>query len=169
MIYPLLSEYVSSMQLAEHNFATLGDLRPVMWNGRPYMSSGNFATVFKMQDITSKKYYAVKCFNKGQARREESYRHITRYLGKVKSDYLVNLRWIDDELFVESRAAGTKTYPVLLMDWVEGQPLDLYCDRGGDAEVLYAKFQQFAYWMLSQPFAHGDIKPDNIVITPTGS
>ena len=44
MIYPTISEYIESIKLAEDNFATLTQLRPVIdGGGNPVMSSGNFA------------------------------------------------------------------------------------------------------------------------------
>ena len=51
MNYPLISEYVESIKLAEDNFDELNYLRPVLdTDGQPVMSSGNFAAVFKMKD-----------------------------------------------------------------------------------------------------------------------
>ncbi len=65
MNYPLISEYVDTIRSAEDNFDKLSDLRPVLdGNGNPVMSSGNFAVVFKMQNINTGKLYAVKCFTK---------------------------------------------------------------------------------------------------------
>ena len=67
MNYPLISEYVDTIRSAEDNFDKLSDLRPVLdGNGNPVMSSGNFAVVFKMQNINTGKLYAVKCFTKEQ-------------------------------------------------------------------------------------------------------
>ena len=44
MNYPLISEYVKSIKLAEDNFDELSYLRPVLdADGRPVMLSGNFA------------------------------------------------------------------------------------------------------------------------------
>ena len=51
MNYPLISEYVESIKLAEDNFDELSYLRPVLdVDGQPVMSSGNFVVVFKMTD-----------------------------------------------------------------------------------------------------------------------
>ena len=58
MNYPLISEYIESIRYAEDNFATLTNLRPVLDDdGNPIMSAGNFAVVFKLQDIKTKKHY----------------------------------------------------------------------------------------------------------------
>ena len=65
MQYPIISEYISAIKDAEDNFATLTNLRPVLdLSGNPVMSSGNFAVVFKMEDISDGKLYAVKCFRR---------------------------------------------------------------------------------------------------------
>ena len=60
MNYPLLSEYVEAIKLAEDNLDQLSHLRPVLdADGRPVMSSGNFAVVFKMRDEQDGKFYAM--------------------------------------------------------------------------------------------------------------
>ena len=51
MNYPLISEYVEAIKMAEDNFEELSYLRPVLDDtGQPVMSSGNFDVVFKMGD-----------------------------------------------------------------------------------------------------------------------
>ena len=49
MNFPLISEYVEAVKMAEDSFDELCQLRPI-WDkdGQPMMSSGNFAVVFKM-------------------------------------------------------------------------------------------------------------------------
>ena len=67
MNFPLISEYIDAIRLAEDNFNKLSNLRPVLdGNGNPIMSSGTFAVVFKMKDVNVGRYYAVKCFLKEQ-------------------------------------------------------------------------------------------------------
>ena len=63
MNYPLISEYIEAIKLAEENFAQLKHLRPVIGDdGAHIMTSGNFAVVFKMEDPQSGRFYAIKCF-----------------------------------------------------------------------------------------------------------
>ena len=67
MNFPLISEYIDAIRLAEDNFDKLSNLRPMLdGNGNPIMSSGNFAVVFKMKEVNDGRYYAVKCFLKEQ-------------------------------------------------------------------------------------------------------
>ena len=81
MNYPLISEYTEAILSAEDNFNELVNLRPVLDNnGRPIMSSGNFAVVYKMRDIESSKFYAVKCFTREQSGRDDSYTKISEYI-----------------------------------------------------------------------------------------
>ena len=81
MNYPLISEYIDAIRLAEDNFNKLSNLRPVLdGNGNPIMSSGNFAVVFKMKDVNDGRYYAVKCFLKEQEGRNERYQEIAEEL-----------------------------------------------------------------------------------------
>ena len=77
MNFPLISEYIDAIRLAEDNFNKLSNLRPILdGNGNPIMSSGNFAVVFKMKDVNDGRYYAVKCFLKEQEGRNERYQEI---------------------------------------------------------------------------------------------
>ena len=174
MNYPLISEYVEAIKLAEDNFEELSYLRPVLdGTGQPVMSSGNFAVVFKMRDERDGKLYAVRCFHRDQEGREESYRLIEEELKDVESPYLVSFRYIDKELFVDSSQTDETEFPVLLMDWVEGITLDKYLRENLDdqyaLEMLAYRFSQLAQWLIPQPFAHGDLKPDNILVREDGT
>lgn len=174
MTYPLISQYVESILSAEDNFGTLTNLRPVLGaDGKPVMTSGNFAVVFKMKDVQSGKLCAVKCFLKDQPRRAEGYRMIADELEYVSSTFLAKFKYLDNELFVDSSNTDDTEFPVLLMDWVEGVNLDQYLRRHLDdayaLRMLAYQFSKLAMWLLPQPFAHGDIKPDNIMVRNDGS
>lgn len=174
MNYPLLSEYVESIKSAEDNLAELNYLHPVLdANGDPVLTSGNFAVVFKMQDKNTGQYYALKCFTKEQEGRAESYRMIAEELENVETSYLTHFRYYDNELFVDCANTVETEFPVVLMDWVEGLTLGEYIrehivDQYA-LEMLAYQFSRLAMWLLPQAFAHGDLKPDNILVQDDGS
>ncbi len=174
MQYPLISEYREAILSPEDNFSELSSLRPVIdSHGDPVMSSGNFAVVFKMEDVSDGKFYAVKCFIKDQEGRDESYRKIAEELDIVSSSYILPLRYLENELFVDSSQCDCEEFPVVVMEWVEGVTLESYLKRNLDdryqLEMLSYRFNRMSAWLLAQSFAHGDLKPDNILVREDGS
>ena len=174
MNYPLISEYIDAIKNAEDNFNVLSTLRPVYDEaGEIVMSSGNFAVVFKMKDESSGKLYAVKCFLREQEGRDIAYQQITDELEYVSSNYLCSIKYFQKELFVDSTVSSDTEFPVLLMDWAEGVTLDKYVHQHISdkyaLQLITYHFCKMAAWLMSQPFAHGDLKPDNILATEDGA
>ena len=173
MQYPLISEYVKAIQDASDNLDKLAHLTPVLDDhGEPYRSSGAFAVVFKMQDKSSGKYYALKCFTEEQQGRAEAYRQIADELDLLDSPYITSVKYMEKELFVDSQCEEDE-FPVLLMDWVDGETMEAYIAanyRNQSAMLMLSyRFGKMAAWLRTQSFSHGDIKPDNIIVRPDGS
>ena len=173
MQYPLISEYLAAIRDAHDNLDKLSHLAPVLDNyGDPYRSSGAFAVVFKMKDEQTGKCYALKCFTEEQEGRAEAYRQIAEELEFVDSPYITFVKYLEKELFVDSNCEDDE-FPVLLMDWIEGETMetyiaDHYIDNYAMSMLCY-RFCKMAAWLRSQPFAHGDIKPDNIMVRSDGT
>ena len=173
MQYPLISEYVRAIQDASNNLDELAHLVPVQDDhGEPYRSSGAFAVVFKMKDEQTGKCYALKCFTEEQEGRAEAYRQIADELEFANSSYITSVKYLDKEIFVDSSCEEDE-FPVLLMDWIDGKTMETYIaenyqDNYAMAMLCY-RFCKMAAWLRSQPFAHGDIKPDNIMVRPDGN
>ena len=173
MQYPLISEYVRAIQDTSNNLDELAHLVPVQDDhGEPYRSSGAFAVVFKMKDEQTGKCYALKCFTEEQEGRAEAYRQIADELEFVDSSYITSVKYLDKEIFVDSSCEEDE-FPVLLMDWIDGETMETYIaenyqDNYTMAMLCY-RFCKMAAWLRSQPFAHGDIKPDNIMVRPDGN
>ena len=173
MQYPLISEYLAAIRDADDNLDKLSHLVPVLDKyGEPYRSSGAFAVVFKMKDEQTGKCYALKCFTEEQEGRAEAYRQIAEELEFVDSSYITSVKYLEKELFVDSNCENEE-FPVLLMDWIEGETMETYIaanytDTHAMSMLCY-RFCKMAAWLRSQSFAHGDIKPDNIMVRPDGT
>lgn len=173
MQYPLISEYLTAIQDAHDNLDKLNHLVPVLdKHGEPYRSSGAFAVVFKMKDEQTGKCYALKCFTEEQEGRAEAYRQIAEELEFVDSSYITSVKYLEKELFVDSNCEDDE-FPVLLMDWIEGETMETFIAENYtdsyEMSMLCYRFCKMAAWLRSQSFAHGDIKPDNIIVRPDGT
>ena len=172
MEYPSITEYRDAIQYPESfDSKELQCLRPVMDGSEPVMTSGNFAVVFKMQNPKTGETFALKCFTQDQDGRAEAYRQIETELRYVDSPYFISLHYIDKGIWAGDYDSA---FPVLLMPWVDGEPLDRHIAAlvKTDPKRLHLvayKFSVMASWLVPQPFAHGDITPDNILVRADGS
>lgn len=77
--------------------------------------------------------------------------------------YLVNYEVVDELLQV-----GDKVIPGIVMDWVEGEPLNLYLKNlghsPGDLKKLAENFKNMCNCFAVQGAAHGDLSGPNIMI-----
>lgn len=111
MQYPTLLEYMKAIQDAGVNLDKLTHLSVVLdGQGEPCYISGDSSGVFKMQDNTTGKCYALKCFTKAQKGCADA------------SSNSSSVKYQEKELLVQSQGIEEK-YPVLLMDWVDGDSL----------------------------------------------
>ena len=168
-IYPLISDYKIAIEMSE-SFATRTALVPYKEHGALCFATGGPAVVFKMQDSVTNNYYALKCFVKHQKNREHNFFHIDTYIRSLGDNpYFVTYDYLPEELWVKDA-----DFPVLIMPWIEGKTMSLLISELCAAEDLYSlsqlacKFDKMALWLLSQDMAHGDLKPDNIIVTPSG-
>ena len=120
------------------------------------------------------KLYALKCFYTEANERQERLGLIAAYLKQNPSPYFVDFTYLENELWVETANDEGQGYPVVLMEWVEGKTLDNYleqiCTQNNTPALknLYFQFSNLAWWLQQQPIAHGDIKHDNLIVTPDG-
>lgn len=169
MPFPLISEYIEAIKSSE-NFKQLRYLHAI-WNndGYPVMSSGNHGVVFQMEDERNGKLYALKCFIKQCQNTDEDYKAIERQLEHSSSHYIIPFHFLDKELYVDTKQTEEKEFPVVLMDWIDGQSLCHYLQEIKDCPHLLSnlsyQFYLMASWLLNQPFFHGDLRPENIIIT----
>ena len=165
MQYPSFAEYADALQL--NLDVVLAD--PVLARGRlrrrssglPVAHGGTFALTFEIE--TDQRKYALRCFHKQLDALQERYEAITRHLAGVKGPYLVACQFQRQGITTESG-----TYPVVRMDWVDGQSLAAFvADHLDDADALQQlrfSLRRLARHLREHGIAHGDIQPSNIVV-----
>lgn len=174
MDFPLVSEYIEAIKSANKNFKELSFLCPVLDSGNlPIMVNGSSSVVFKMLNEQNGMFYAIKCFTKDQEGRAETYQKIAKVLHHISSPYFVPVRYFEKELSVTTGQSTETDFPVLLIDWVEGKPLDKYLFDNTDnqyvLDILTYRFSLLASWLGSTHIIHGEIKPENILVDEDGS
>ncbi len=167
---PYIRDYVSSLAVGAECFPACADLRFVKTaqSGLDFVCGGN-SIVFRAEDAEGRSV-AVKCYRDHQPRRAEVYALLCATdvapWGVVGEFYAEGLTLFQGD--------GTLAVDVLVTPWVEGVPLDrrvaelLNEGRVGEIRALCDEFDALASWLLAQRWAHGDLKPDNILATPEG-
>jgi serine/threonine protein kinase len=172
---PTTQEYKISLMIGQDSFRTLEGVEVIPnpnYPDEPWYSTGGLAIVFKLK--LKEKLYALKCFYTEANERQERLGLIAAYLKQNPSPYFVDFTYLENELWVQTDNNEGQGYPVVLMEWVEGKTLDNYleqiCTQNNTPALknLYFQFCNLAWWLQQQPIAHGDIKHDNLIVTPEG-
>jgi serine/threonine protein kinase len=170
---PLLTEY--SDALVDAFYRTCPKYQVVTRpDGTPYFVAGAFGCVFKATDPTNNRLLAIKCFTKHVNNKQQRLEAVATYLNQQKTPYTLHYRYLPNELWVGG-AERADYYPILLMEWVEGETLgqavQKAAQQGNKARLqqLADNFTDLALWLLAQPIAHTDLKHDNILVKPNNS
>lgn len=74
------------------------------------------------------------------------------------------------ELGIYSFGGGIDYIDAVITPWIEGTPLDDYIGAyNSDYATLSHEFDKLAKHILNAPYAHGDIKPENIIVTDSNT
>jgi hypothetical protein len=136
--------------------------------GLPRPISGNFASVFTA-DTTSGRRLAIKCFTRDVPDQQERFREIGAALRDVPARWKVEFRYVETGVLVQG-----KTYPVLVMEWVEAKQLISWIEdrlRTGDRAALgrlAEGFAQLVAGLEAAGLAHGDLQHGNLLVTARG-
>lgn len=173
MRYPSIRQYIEALDNPAARFRTLGRFTCERdGTGAPRVLSGNNAAVFCIEMQGSA--YGLKCFTRPSPGLEERYACASAYLEKSACPYLTPFRFLRDEIYVFDEAGRGAYYPVLLAPWVEGRSLGEYAgekctaDAKDELERLAGRFDALALRLSEEGIAHGDLKHDNIRVTPAG-
>lgn len=120
-----------------------------IWVDKETICAGNNAVTARCRVMGREGKWLIKCY----------YRHKPN-LKEIYGDALY-----ENELGLYSIDGHMEYIDILLMPWVEGRPLDeLIGNQNSDYAKLSKSFDKLALDMLGSEYAHGDIKPDNIIV-----
>lgn len=110
---------------------------------------------------------SLKCFTRWSVHAVAVY----DYVAEARDELLPHCRMLRDEFFVHDAVGAGAWYDVVASRWTEGITLQTALRRasheGGFAE-LSASFERLAVALLGREWAHGDLKPENIIVSPDG-
>lgn len=153
-----LRQYLSTLSDSRGLTRTLGEVELCRdAQGRPRYTAGNSAAVFRIR-------------HEGRIRSLRCYFQQPRHLREIYGG-----RLLERELFLFDTPATGRWADVVLGDWIEGTTLREAVDAAVDAgdrdalERLSAAFDRLAAALVADDCAHGDLKPENLVVSADGS
>jgi hypothetical protein len=164
MGWPLSQDYNEVIQSPGDCFADL-DLRSgaPLCNalGLPLPCSGNFADVYPI--LSPPRKWAVKCFTREVRGLRERYTKISEYLAQLNLPFLIECRFLDQGILVRGQ-----WYPVVKMQWIEGQTLnDFVREQAGSPpllQTLAAIWRKMDSRLREGRLAHGDLQHGNVLL-----
>ncbi len=165
MTIRLLNDLISSLSLGEDAFATLRGIEPKYdHRGRMIFTSGRESVVFNIAYRGEE--YALKCYLSEHSSRAERCRYLHTH---DPQGLIVHPCYFHNELWTEQGAVD-----VALYKWTEGYSLDwnirkaLHDNNTLRLRHLLSSFINLAISTLEGEWRHGDPKPENIIVRPSG-
>ncbi|HXG11685.1 MAG TPA: PA14 domain-containing protein [Gemmataceae bacterium] len=166
MTWPLSQDYNEAIQDPSSCFSDpelRGGEPAVNALGLPAPCAGNFADVYQLR--CGGRCYAVKCFTREIPGLSERYAQIAAYLQKVSLPFMVGFQFLEKGIRVHGQ-----WYPVLKMDWVEGQTLNALVesclDKRPVLETLAQIWLKLAQRLREANLAHCDLQHGNVLLVP---
>ncbi|MBC5772768.1 protein kinase family protein [Pontibacter sp. KCTC 32443] len=128
--------------------------------------SGAYAVVFKAK--AQSKEYAIRCFISADNETLDRYRSISNYLEGINESWCTEIEILEDEIDVHGRY-----YPVVKMEWVNGQLLNKYISDNLHNDTILTKLQEqivkVSDSLEKHSIGHGDIQCGNVLVTKDSS
>jgi tetratricopeptide (TPR) repeat protein len=166
-MFPTITEYNKVIQSkSEEAFQSLTGLTFIPSRTLPVKiysyGAGSYAVVFKAEGDLRK--YAIRCFISAEQENIDRYRTIDQYLSGIDASWVTKLELLEDEIEVDG-----ELYPVVKMEWVEGQLLNSFIDKvlhDNDAlTVLQKEIVDVSKSLEKHKVGHGDIQCGNVIIS----
>ena len=134
--------------------------------GLPRVMSGNFACVYSVKTKEGTRW-AIRCFVRQVLGQQGRYARLSQHLFGLGLKCMVGFEYILRGIKIRN-----EWYPVLKMEWVDGQPFNLWMDDNfQDSEKvrsLVPKWLAMMQELKEHQLAHGDLQHGNVMITPDG-
>jgi serine/threonine protein kinase len=171
MLHPTITDYVDSFESHSGVFRTLGEitLRRDVY-GAPEICVGNSAAIFTCVDAKGEQRF-LKCYIRPNPYLGEVY----DYIRKHPHPLLPEARFLPGEFFVHTMCSGAGWVDIVEGAWTPGRTLDRAVDAAAtarDASRLMELADSFdVLWceLMNTEWAHGDLKPGNIIVGPDGN
>ena len=168
---PTYDDYNSAIQTPRASFPTnkyLQDFRPIILSdGTPMAASGGLGTVFKLQHKSNKNdIIALKCFLTVPSDQKKRYKEISNYINRNKLPYFAEINYFEEK---DGIVLNNVPYPVLMMQFVEGEVLNTYLEsnlsNSNKLKEISEKFLKMLSDLKKVNIAHGDLQEGNIIVS----
>ena len=142
-------------------------LDPKLTGAKPLKGiSGGFSRVYLVERHCQT--FALRCWIKDIGDAESHYAKVSAYLKQTTLPYFIDFEYVSEGILVD----GIK-YPVIRMEWVEGQTLREFITRHlHDTSLLRTAAEGFVKMVAvlhSHRIAHGDLQSGNILFRRSGT
>lgn len=169
MAYPSLEQYNEALQSPQLVLLDpelkRGSLRTTGL-GLPLALCGGFALTYAVTVDTKK--YALRCFHKESRELEQRYQAISARLKQLNSPYFVNFEFNPAGIRIQGG-----TYPTVKMAWASGSTLAEFLEAKHADKAALARLRaaltSLAAYLEQNNVAHGDIQPENLMVSADGS
>jgi hypothetical protein len=149
---PRLNFSDPELQLGEPEQTSLGLPRPI---------TGNFASVYRVRSGPGD--WAVRCFWREYADMQDRYAAISRGLDALRLSYMAEFEYVPRGIKVRG-----SWYPILKMQWIEGELLNDFVERHLDTPAVIRTLAQRWLEMVTAleraSVAHGDLQHGNVLV-----
>ena len=164
MSYPQITDYQEAVQHPAQAFID-PDLKQgaVAENnlGLPLVMSGGFALTYAV--TTPRRKCAVRCFHREIPAIQQKYDATSKKLRSLAIGCFVDFDFQQSGISVRQRV-----FPIVRMDWVEGDTLGIWLDKNFNnpraLEKARADFAAIARFLEREGIAHGDIQNGNVMV-----
>lgn len=130
--------------------------------GLPKPISGAFASVYQMN--CGPRRWAVRCFLREVSDQQARYQAISMHLEAAKLPTTVGFEFLSQGIRIRGQ-----WYPILKMEWIDGEPLNTYIERNlnnpAALQALASRWLETLAILRRHGIAHGDLQHGNVLVS----